>query len=77
MLSTQDFVLKLADMGEARLITSAPKRDTPPIPAMNWAPPEVSSLFLHFHVYCCVVTHGANEVEILRICLYRMLYFYL
>eukprot|EP01032_Pedospumella_encystans_P009734 gene9734-11440_t len=40
-LVAEDFVLKLADMGEARLITSPPKRDTPPIPAMNWAPPEV------------------------------------
>ena len=37
----QDYVLKLADMGEARLISSAPKRNVPPIPARNWAPPEV------------------------------------
>lgn len=28
-------------MGEARLINSPPKRDVPPIPARNWAPPEV------------------------------------
>lgn len=34
-------MVKLADMGEARLATSKPKRDIPPIPARNWAPPEV------------------------------------
>ncbi len=37
----QDLVVKLADMGEARLFDSQPKRDIPPIPARNWAPPEV------------------------------------
>lgn len=42
---SQDYVLKLADMGEARPIGGPPKRPTPPIPARNWAPPEVS-------VYC-------------------------
>lgn len=38
---SQDLVVKLADMGEARLVSSPPKRDIPPIPARNWAPPEV------------------------------------
>ena len=42
-------------MGEARLITSPPKRDTPPIPAMNWAPPEVS--ILHSTQCCLVLMH--------------------
>jgi hypothetical protein len=40
-LVTETLVVKLADMGEARLIGSKPKRDIPPIPARNWAPPEV------------------------------------
>ncbi len=39
-------VVKLADMGEARMINSPPKRDIPPIPARNWAPPEVGYGFL-------------------------------
>ena len=37
----QDLVCKLADMGEARSISDVPKRNIPPIPARNWAPPEV------------------------------------
>ena len=37
----QSLTLKLADMGEARRVGSAPKRATPPIPARNWVPPEV------------------------------------
>jgi hypothetical protein len=28
-------------MGEARNVKDAPKRNIPPIPARNWAPPEV------------------------------------
>jgi hypothetical protein len=41
-------VLKLADMGEARQVSAPPKRDVPPIPARNWAPPEVRNC-----VGCC------------------------
>jgi len=40
-LVTENLTLKLADMGEARAVGSAPKRATPPIPARNWVPPEV------------------------------------
>jgi serine/threonine protein kinase len=32
---------KLTDFGEARKFEEPPKRDIPPIPAINWAPPEV------------------------------------
>ena len=38
---TESLQIKLADMGEARVIGSTPKRNIPPIPAINWAPPEV------------------------------------
>jgi serine/threonine protein kinase len=33
--------VKLADLGEARPINGPPKHKLPPIPARNWAPPEV------------------------------------
>eukprot|EP01038_Epipyxis_sp_PR26KG_P012169 gene12169-16296_t len=40
-LVDENLRVKLADMGEARLISDKPKRNLPPIPARNWAPPEV------------------------------------
>jgi hypothetical protein len=59
-------VLKLADMGEARQVSAPPKRDVPPIPARNWAPPEVRNCELlrfvssacgrHYWYQCHVVT---------------------
>jgi hypothetical protein len=42
-LVTEDFRVKLSDMGETRHIDDPPKRDGPIIPAKNWAPPEVLS----------------------------------
>lgn len=42
-LVTEDFRVKLSDTGESRHVNDPPKRDTPIIPAKNWAPPEVLS----------------------------------
>ena len=38
-------------MGETRHIDSPPKRDLPPIPALNWAPPEVLASNAHATSY--------------------------
>eukprot|EP01035_Chromulina_nebulosa_P017916 gene17916-23536_t len=50
-LVSDDFVVKLSDMGESREITAPPKRDRPPIPARNWAPPEVLQKDANPNVY--------------------------
>ncbi|KAJ1437753.1 kinase-like domain-containing protein, partial [Ochromonadaceae sp. CCMP2298] len=40
-LVTEDYKLKLADMGEAWPVGAPPRRENPPMPARHWCPPEV------------------------------------
>lgn len=44
-LVAEDFCVKLTDMGETKHVDAPPKNKHPPIPARNWAPPEVLSPF--------------------------------
>lgn len=46
-LVTKDLVVKLSDFGESRAMNVKPKRDIPPIAAINWAPPEVSINYIY------------------------------
>lgn len=50
-LVSSSYAVKLTDFGEARHVDQQPKRDVPPIPAINWAPPEVLSPFANRYSY--------------------------
>jgi hypothetical protein len=50
-LVSANYRIKLTDFGEARHVDQQPKRARPPIPAINWAPPEVLSPFANPYSY--------------------------
>ena len=51
LLILQNFCVKITDLGETKRVDQPPKHNLPPIPARNWAPPEVLSPFATAYSY--------------------------